>query len=106
MKNGEKKRFGFLGEKIREEFDFNISPEGTRFFSKYQTQNRSGYVLFGVGYLTLFSVVSTAPVNPGLALALLGGNFVTWTASTILLVNAEKNLNRAIWYRNRDVLLK
>jgi hypothetical protein len=106
MKNGEKKRIGTFGKRISEEFDFNITPEGTKYFSKFQTQNRNGFVLFTAGYLGLFTAMVTAPVNPGVALTLLGGNLIIGTASTILLIKANKNLNRAIWYRNRDVLLK
>jgi hypothetical protein len=104
IKNNKEIRTGFLGRKIKDEFE--ISPEGMRAFQMYQQNTKNGLIMFGFSYAALVGSLFILDHNPGLSLAMFGGGALLSAGSVIYTMRGDRFLNKAIWKRNKDVLLK
>ncbi|MBA3899070.1 MAG: hypothetical protein H0X62_02500 [Bacteroidetes bacterium] len=108
IKGGEKNTVGFLGRKMKPEFE--ISPEGMAVFQQYRSQEKTALILMGAGLAALigsFFIVDFDDVsNPNnfLAGATYGAGLAITGFSLNYVIKSQRNFKKAIWLRNRDVL--
>jgi hypothetical protein len=104
VKNGITHRMGFMGNKMKNEFE--MSPEGLATFQKYRSQSQTGFSLAVLATAAMFGSMFLAEQNPGVGLATLGAGVVLAGVSVPFSIKAQRNFHRSIWLRNRDVLIR
>lgn len=106
IKNNERKRIGIFGLRLQREFTM-ASPESKAEYAKYCRRRKAGSALMITGGVVLLSITAVAPVVlfPIYAVTLVTG-VGTYLGGALCLNNSRRNLDKAIWLRNKDVLVK
>jgi hypothetical protein len=104
-KGGEKHRMGFYGRRMKHEFE--ISPEALQSFQKYRRQALTGHWIAVAGIVANTSalIFINEEQQPGLFWAIYAPTLAVGITGLAIELGAQKHLSRAIWLRNRDVLL-
>lgn len=87
--------------------EFNFSPEGMQAFKMHESDARKSrrYARVGLAVFTSALVVGFNTDQDQLALGLLIGAYVPMVVSIHFSTRAHKKMQKAVWLRNRDVLL-
>ncbi|MEO1514802.1 MAG: hypothetical protein AAFV95_07310 [Bacteroidota bacterium] len=102
IKDGTTHRRGWMAKNLQSEL--SISPDAMKTFRKSR-QNRwkgIGFYLAGVGML----LTAPAASNDVLRTGLLAGGLATSLISVPLAFRSERQLQKAVWERNRDLLFE
>ncbi|HLF65667.1 MAG TPA: hypothetical protein VI603_18035 [Saprospiraceae bacterium] len=100
VKNEQVYTIGFMGGNLRREME--ISREAMVTYKRYQRQRMLGTILSGAGLVAEIAALSTnsTQMRDGLII----GGLACALISLPFSINADRNLNRAVWIRNGDVL--
>ncbi|MEO6347320.1 MAG: hypothetical protein ABIO60_05355 [Aquaticitalea sp.] len=100
VKNGVTYRIGFLGQKLKKEM--TVSPNAVMEFKKYDQKRKAVLIMSSVA-LALYGtglLMDKESTQTGLFIGGLGLSLVSIPLSS----SSEKNLQKAIWIRNGDIL--
>ncbi|MEP6647616.1 MAG: hypothetical protein ABJC12_11065 [Saprospiraceae bacterium] len=101
-KNDKLYDIGAIGGKMKNEF--TASPDAIPIFEKYQRQRKWTLLFSGIQLATEITALTTK--NKSLRTGLLIGAGATSIVIIPLFLASNKNLSKAVWIRNRDVLNK
>lgn len=104
IKNGEKYKIGFMGNKIRKEFE--ISPDAMKEYSIYKKRSKNGLIITGIGYAASVAALAMIEESPDASLGLMLGGYVTMAVGVGISISGTKHFAKAVWYRNRDAFIK
>lgn len=99
-KNKELYEIGIFGEGLKQEM--SISPDAMAVFKKYQKQKRWSAVCAGLQLVTQIAAFTTRDKSQRTGLHI-GGAGISIVAVP-LFIGSTKNLNKAVWIRNGEVL--
>ncbi len=100
VKDNEAYEIGIIGEVIKH--DMMVSPDAMIEFKKYQKQRKWSLVLAGLQLVTQVAAYSTR--DKSWRRGLLIGSGAVAIVSIPFYIGSQRNLNKAVWIRNRDVL--
>ncbi|PBQ33828.1 hypothetical protein CNR22_19255 [Sphingobacteriaceae bacterium] len=105
-KNNTTKKIGFFGKKINTEFE-NVGPESQQEYKRFRKQTKRGKILAIAGGVAFLTVAAAAPVIaiPVFAIGF-GGGVGAYSIGLTEIYRSRRHLNKAVWLRNRDVLMK
>ncbi|MGB3081241.1 MAG: hypothetical protein WBB31_19315 [Saprospiraceae bacterium] len=101
VKNGKADDMGLSGGKLKKEM--MISPDAVIVFTKFQHQRNWLFLLSGLELAT--SITALTAKNKSLKTGMLISGAALSVISIPLYIGSINNENRAVWLRNRDVLL-
>lgn len=105
VKNNQSYPIGFMYGKMKK--DMRVSPEGFALFQKSQKQKRWAFALSTAAMaaaIVAFSDLNNRNVDEGLRYGLLGGSMALSFTSLPFSTASSRNLHKAVWIRNGDVL--
>ena len=100
VKDSQVYQIGIIGEILKH--DMMLSPDAMIVFKKYQRQKKWSLVCAGVQLATQVAAFSTR--DKSWRTGLLIGSGAVAVVSIPLYIGSQRNLNKAVWIRNRDVL--
>jgi hypothetical protein len=103
IKNGVKTPIGFWGSALEKEFKF--SNDGQKEYQLYRKRVITGFLIMTAGYAVgiLGPSLGGDKINTSIPLA---AGFGLICISIPITINGSNHLTKAIWLRNRDVLLQ
>jgi hypothetical protein len=100
-----KTTFAHNANNLKNEFDY--SPLGKELFKMYQKDRRFFYVFYGLGFVSYSgALINLFDRKFKESNILLTGAMVCWSGAFTFSITADKKLKKAVWYRNRDMLLR
>ena len=106
IKNNERKKIGLWGMRLNSECE-EVSPECKTELDAYQTHRKKGVIMLIGGGTVLISALVIAPfvVLPVFAITA-GAGLGGYYTGAFHIYSARKHLQKTIWLRNRDILIK
>lgn len=105
IKNKARTRMGLFGGKIRKEFD-SCSLESKAEMVFFVKKKKRGVILMGAGVVAAVGSFFIMPVVIGPVIAGLGAvGLPACIIGALNLHSAQNHLHKAVWLRNRDVIL-
>lgn len=104
IKDKEKKKIGFFGNKLKNEFD-SVSQESKAEYASFRKRTKRGKIMVIAGSTVFLAAAIVAPVIIGPAFAIgFGAGIGTYSFGVADIYKSRRHLNKAVWLRNRDVL--
>lgn len=106
FKNKERKRMGVFGKRLKQEFS-ETSAESKEELAVFQRRRKRGSVLLIAGGAVFVSAAIAAPfIALPVAIGAFGSGLTGYNIGAFNLYKSRNNLQKAVWLRNRDLLVK
>lgn len=104
IKGNQKKKIGFFGKKMKNEFD-SVSPESRAEYASFRKRTKRGKIMVMAGSAVFLAAAVVAPmiIVPVFAIGF-GAGIGTYSFGVADIYKSRRHLNKAVWLRNRDVL--